>query len=401
MVTNLMDIVTDIVTNMGTEQTITDVYTDWSANVTYLPTRAFRTVTEEVTSNDDYHQDSVRWVFDPPAISAFFFFQVIAAILGVVGNTCVLLVTSRWKAKMKSTTDALVRALAVADLLTSILIVPHPYASSVPNTILGEFYCKVVTSHIFMWTSVVASILTLTAISIERYLAISHPFFHRRSVTKKGIRGLIVTVWILAFLLNINPLFVEYVDKVSHHCVFRYHRRDLAGKMFYGVIVFVIEFITPSTIMVITHVLASRTLNRELLRFEKKTSQSETFGLSEKLVVAKKRNMNSLLIIFMTFLVCWAPEQIFVLLFNLGIIDHSHLESQAYSYAVLLAFVNSCANPIIYTIRYPKFRTAIASMLACCSGKHGKGKDDIPPAMPATIFSPDMTDNKRKDSDNV
>nr|XP_054767337.1 5-hydroxytryptamine receptor-like [Lytechinus pictus] len=401
MVTDLMDTFTDKVTNSGTEQT----FTDWSANVTYLPTRAIRTVTGEVTSNDDNHQDSVGWVFDPPAMSAFIFFQVIAAILGVVGNTCVLLATSRWKAKMKSPTDALVRALAVADLLTSILIVPHPYASSVPDTILGEFYCKVVTSHIFMWTSVVASILTMTAISIERYLAISHPFFHRRAVTRKRIRDLIVTIWILAFLLNINPLFVEYVDRVSHHCVFRYHRRDLAGKMFYGVVVFVIEFITPSTIMVITHVFASRTLNRELLRFDKQTSQSgtQTFGLSAKLVVAKKRNMNSLLIIFMTFLVCWAPDQIFVLLFNLGIIDHSHLESQAYSYTVLLAFVNSCANPIIYTIRYPKFRTAIASMLACCSGKHGMGKDNIRPAMPATIFSPDMTDNryKRKGSDNV
>ncbi|XP_011680568.2 allatostatin-A receptor [Strongylocentrotus purpuratus] len=363
MVTDQAGNVTDIYMELYTE-----LYTDWS---TGTPDTQLRISDEAVTAEingTDAAEDHNGWMFEPFVLSAFVILQIIIAVLGIVGNIFVLLATSRGKKNLK-TTNILVCALAVADLLTSFMILPYPNVQSVPKTILGELYCKVVASRFFMWTSVVASIFTLTAISIERYLAISHPFFHRRAVTRKGIRTTIVIIWIVAFFLNINPFFVEYVD--SHSCVFKYRHRDLAGREFYGGIVFLTEFLTPSAIMMTTHILASRTLNRGLARF--KNTQG-CAGPRANLIVAKKRNMDSLLIIFLTFVMCWGPYQVLFLLFNSGVLDHTYLEGVAYSCTVLLALFHSCANPLIYTIRFPIFRSVILSMLSCC-GDSGMDKN--------------------------
>lgn len=370
MVTDQAGNVTDIYMELNTE-----LYTDWS---TGTPDTQLRITDKAVTAKingtgaaEEYVYND-GWMFEPFVLSAFVILQIIIAVFGIVGNIFVLLATSRGKKNMKIT-NILVCALAVADLLSSLMILPYPNVQSLPNTILGELYCKVIASHFFMWTSVVASIFTLTAISIERYLAISHPFFHRRAVTKKGIRTTIVIIWTMAFFLNINPFFVEYVDNNS--CVFKYRHRDLAGRDFYGGIVFLTEFLTPSAIMVTTHILASRTLNNALARFESQcTEDMQGGGPCANFIVAKKRNMDSLLIIFLTFVICWGPYQVFFLLFNSGVLDHTYLEGVAFSCTVLLALFHSCANPLIYTIRFPKFRSVILSMLSCC-GDSGMDKN--------------------------
>ena len=112
---------------MGTDQAgnvtdiYTELYTDWS---TGTPDTQLRITDEAATAENngtgaaeeyDYHNG---WMFEPFVLSAFVILQIIIAVLGIVGNIFVLLATSRGKQNMK-TTNILVCALAVADLLTS------------------------------------------------------------------------------------------------------------------------------------------------------------------------------------------------------------------------------------------------------------------------------------------
>jgi hypothetical protein len=67
------------------------------------------------------------------------------------------------------------------------------------------------------WTSW-ASIFTLTAISVDRYLAIRLKMQYRSVVTVRRIRHLLVMIWILSFFAMCSPLFNTSVLIYSVSC---------------------------------------------------------------------------------------------------------------------------------------------------------------------------------------
>ena len=76
---------------------------------------------------------------------------------------------------------------------------------------------------------------------------------------------------------------------------------------------------------------------------------------------ARRNTLKTLVTVFITFLVCWAPNQIIFFLFNLGWpLDFS---SVIYIISVCLVAVNSCINPIIYGIKYKRFRQGARKLL--------------------------------------
>ncbi|RWS15073.1 neuropeptides capa receptor-like protein [Dinothrombium tinctorium] len=120
-------------------------------------------------------------------------------VTGVVGNISTCIVIARNK-HMKTATNYYLFSLAISDLMLLILGLPqdlymvwqkYPYA-------FGESFCifRGLTSE----TSTNASVLTITAFTIERYLAICHPLrAHTMSKLSRVIR-LIVIIWICATL---------------------------------------------------------------------------------------------------------------------------------------------------------------------------------------------------------
>ena len=72
----------------------------------------------------------------------------------------------------KSVTNTFIAALAATDLVTSICLIPVPTLSRIPENVAGHIYCKLIYSHFVMWVSIVASVFSLTTLTIERYVAI-------------------------------------------------------------------------------------------------------------------------------------------------------------------------------------------------------------------------------------
>nr|XP_054757266.1 uncharacterized protein LOC129263379 [Lytechinus pictus] len=142
-----------------------------------------QTVTlESSASAYDESSDSVPWRWHYPTWSWWQLVQLTSSVLGVVGQMLVMLVIWQRRA-MNRSADTLIGALAVADFLTSILILPLPVAVSVPSTLLGEIYCRFIFNGFFMWLAVGASIHTLALISVERLIAVMYPILFNRSVT--------------------------------------------------------------------------------------------------------------------------------------------------------------------------------------------------------------------------
>ncbi|KFM75443.1 Neuropeptides capa receptor, partial [Stegodyphus mimosarum] len=139
---------------------------------------------------------------DPYAVPMTIVYMVIL-ITGIVGNICTCIVIARNR-YMHTATNYYLFSLAVSDLLLLVLGLPqeiyhlwsrYPY-------IFGEAFCI-----IRGWsseTSTNASILTITAFTVERYLAICHPLrAHTMSRLSRAIK-FIIAIWICAALSAIS-----------------------------------------------------------------------------------------------------------------------------------------------------------------------------------------------------
>ncbi|CAH1243984.1 CHRM2 [Branchiostoma lanceolatum] len=128
-------------------------------------------------------------------------------LFGVTGNAMIIIAVSRYCC-LKTATNYLTMSLAVADLLVSLICVPFKTAelfmSSWP---LGGVMCKLL-NYIRVVTTL-ASILTLTAISLERWYVVIRPM-HARSVCTPGWAYRVITcVWVLSLSLSAPTLYAQ------------------------------------------------------------------------------------------------------------------------------------------------------------------------------------------------
>lgn len=128
--------------------------------------------------------------------------------LGVMGNSLVITVLARSKpGKPRSTTNIFVLNLSIADL--AYLLFCIPFQSTVymlPSWSLGTFICKFI--HYFFTVSMLVSIFTLSAMSVDRYVAIVHS---RRSSSVRVSRNALLGVGVI-WLLSI-----AMASPVAHH----------------------------------------------------------------------------------------------------------------------------------------------------------------------------------------
>ncbi|CAF3523178.1 unnamed protein product [Rotaria socialis] len=127
----------------------------------------------------------------------FIILYVIVFIVGTIGNLLVIIVIQRNRS-MRTVTNIFIMNLAAADLLVLVFCLPATAIQDVTKTwFFGLGLCKFV--NYIQNMSISVSVLTLMAISVERYQAIVHPL--KFTGTKQRARILILSVWILSLLL--------------------------------------------------------------------------------------------------------------------------------------------------------------------------------------------------------
>ena len=239
--------------------------------------------------------------------------QLIMAIMGIIGNGLVIFVYIKNR-KMRSTTNGLLVNLAIADLLTSIFLIPVPTLSTVPLDWRGDLYCKLIYSSVLMWVLIVVSVFTLTMVSVERYLAISYPIKYRLVFSKSRPKIVMVTIWILGVCINIFSFFITF--NKNGQCMVMWPSPEFQAS--FGTALFLIEYFIPMIIMIVTHVgtiFGLRKQAQELME-RNEAPNSPAFALLE----ARRKVLEMLLIVVITFVICWSPDQFAFWVFNLGLV---------------------------------------------------------------------------------
>ena len=81
--------------------------------------------------------------------------------------------------------------LAVADILYAVFIAPKVLVKltvSHPDGLTGIFLCKLVTGGNLAWVGSASSIVTLVAISVERYYSVMYLFNKRGKLTRRRLK---------------------------------------------------------------------------------------------------------------------------------------------------------------------------------------------------------------------
>ncbi len=131
-------------------------------------------------------------------------FKFIAMIIGVLGNIAVIIYTI-FMSKKKTATSYLVGNLALADLLVCFTFYPI-WSIEFIKTILNidsdqDIFCKLSRSTIR--SLLFASVATLLAITVDRYLYIVKPLRYPLIVTKRRVFAVISGIWLTACCLLI------------------------------------------------------------------------------------------------------------------------------------------------------------------------------------------------------
>ncbi|XP_061436713.1 trace amine-associated receptor 4-like [Lethenteron reissneri] len=143
----------------------------------------------------------------PPSPSPLAALALAAALLlsvaAVLGNALVVLAVAYF-ARLQSPTNALALSLAVADLLVGAVVVPFSATRAVRGCWFhGATFCRLHTCLDVMLST--ASIVHLSCIAFDRYVAICDPLRYTARVTSGTVAAMLVACW-LGPLLYVAPI---------------------------------------------------------------------------------------------------------------------------------------------------------------------------------------------------
>ena len=130
----------------------------------------------------------------------------------LLGNLVVVIVIIAYS-KMRTVTNTFLLSLAVSDMLIAAVNMPLQLRFYLINEwTLGSAWCKA--SSYIQGVTIVSSILTLTAIAVDRFYAIRHPLKARHIHSIMRTLLLLAFFWALALALVSPQIFIQRLEPV-------------------------------------------------------------------------------------------------------------------------------------------------------------------------------------------
>ena len=171
----------------------------------------------------------------------------------IIANVLVLAILIKTPA-LHTLTHFFVANLCTLDLLCSTTVIPFSIAAyAIGDWKLGQVYCQINGfSNTFF---AIASIFTLSVISVERYYSIAHPMTYAVKLTTNRTVLLIIYIWVQSAILSVPPLvgLNSYDFNVNRaHCTFVWERS--VRHIVYVVVLAVLCFLVPGIVVLVAYV---------------------------------------------------------------------------------------------------------------------------------------------------
>lgn len=280
----------------------------------------------------------------------FMFFIMITCLFG---NTLVCIASVKFS-YLQSFSEQFIVSLALSDIMVAATVLPFDiiYWITFPRWPLGGYVCNLWNALFFLFLT--ASVLNLTSISIDRFLAVVYPLRYNTWMTPNLAKIMITSVWAYSFGIAILIFFLldPPEDKMySFNLNPFFHGFLLIGNVIFP---FIIMIILYSKIYIIAKGHARRTGMTS--SNVKQTRRTKNFARELKLA-------KTLGIVVLCFVMCWLPFEIInvVILVDKGV-DTCVVEIVD-TVACWLAYLHSSLNPLLYAFASTDYRRAFKKLL--------------------------------------
>ncbi|XP_068695602.1 D(5)-like dopamine receptor [Montipora foliosa] len=291
--------------------------------------------------------------------------HILIVVIAFVGNfiVCCTIIVNR--SLRSNPTNTFIFSLAFSDLLTVSLVVPFDIESII---LLGvwrhsEEMCE---AWIIMYLiTVPTSILTLLAVSVDRYKSLSDPLnrFRRcRFMTKKKALIVSVVIWIYSFLFALVPIMGWRThDKFVFQgvCYFPFTKTYTTLS---SVINFILPLLITCGIYIKIYLIARSQQNifyGDASRIPKLRSTEEKKVYSRNIRAAK-----TISIFVVAFFSCWIPFSFISAVSNLcGSRCVRKIPKEVVVMFLMFGYLNSALNPFLFAFRNSRFKATMSGLM--------------------------------------
>ncbi|XP_006269119.1 P2Y purinoceptor 8 [Alligator mississippiensis] len=269
----------------------------------------------------------------------------LVALISIPGNLFSLWVLC-WHIKPRTPSVIFMINLSITDLALAscfpFQIIYHIYGN---HWIFGKKLCSLVT--VMFYSNMYSSILTMTCISVERYLGVVYPMKLIKWRRKRYAFAACVGIWII-LMIALHPLAIKdltyNVQELKIVTCFDVLKRDMLPSMLQWAIflltLFVFLFLIPFIVTVACYVGTIRKL----------VQTSNTHGNRQT-----TRSIYLAGIVLLVFITCFAPNNFILLVHMINRIFYNKSFYPAYKLTLCLSCLNNCLDPFIYYFASKEF----------------------------------------------
>ncbi|TNN57457.1 Thyrotropin-releasing hormone receptor [Liparis tanakae] len=308
--------------------------------------------------------------------------------LGVVGNVMVVLVVLTTK-HMRTPTNCYLVSLAVADLMVLTAAGLPTFTDGLFGSwVFGHYGCLCITY--FQYLGINASSCSITAFTIERYIAICHPIKAQFLCTLSRAKKIILFVWAFTSLYCVMWFYLSDIEQLVYDnvtivaCGYRVPRKFYLPVYFFDFGVF---FVLPLMLSAVLYGLIARILFLNPLpsdptdKKKKKKKKDGAAGGDKRTSCKNSRHSSStatsrrqvtkmLAVVVILFAALWMPYRTLVVVNSF--LERAYLDSWFLLFCRVCVYLNSAVNPVIYNAMSQKFRAAFRKICRC--GRKGSDK---------------------------
>ena len=300
----------------------------------------------------------------PPPMSLSFFTATISIILfffTVPTNFLICWAVYKERRKLlRNAFNCLVVNLAFADLVVGLVVLTISTYVHLLEAITTHPDLPVLpVGHVSYFICCTASTLSLTAMAIDRYIAVARPVIYRNKITPR--RAVIVStcIWLVSILL---PLAVYFrVGFIKYAFVFA--NTAIAATV-------IILFFSYITIY--------RKLRVQFQMSSQLQSGMNSESANRRALEHERRIAKTFVLILAAYLICYTPSCVIIYILNFCrscscITIHWFRDLQ-----YVFIWFNSSLNPFLYSLKIPSFREAVFARLPC---QRWRIENQVPPSV--------------------
>lgn len=271
---------------------------------------------------------------------------VALALLILICNVFAIQTYKRHEKIRRNCSNVMLLSLAISDLLVGLIYIPilvfceSQWYKYQPHSNVFVHTCRV--NHLVGSFSGFSTIFHIIALTIEKYLAVLHPFQRLSVSTHSTYRKILITVWLLAFVFAVVPLFWMYDNPGKPSWLHKFH---------------IYAIVQASIFLGLASVMLMFCYIRMFFQIHVKLSAHTQTGRVQTKARNDRKTILIFLMFFTIFVLGWCPW----FFFNLKGKNAELVSMEVKDFLVSLRYAGAVLNPLLYSFIKNDYKNAVQS----------------------------------------